>query len=63
MDERTRPLTQELVADEIYVKKPVFMVVEPESLCWLTGTLTESASGEGWADWRRTGIGFGRMGI
>lgn len=35
-------------ADEIYVKAPVLMVVEPESLCWMAGQLSSEAGGEAW---------------
>jgi len=35
-------------ADEIYVKAPVLMVVEPDSMCWLTGSLTTQVTGEVW---------------
>jgi hypothetical protein len=40
---------REAAADEIYVKDPVLMVVEPESLCWLSGRLSDAVSGEAWA--------------
>jgi hypothetical protein len=36
-------------ADEIYVRAPVLMVVEPESLCWVSGRLSGEAGGEAWA--------------
>ena len=36
--------------DEIYVTDPVLMVVEPESLCWVSGRLTETLSGQAWAE-------------
>jgi len=49
LDEQTRPLARELVADEIYVKQAVLMTVEPESLCWLGGQCTDTVSGETWA--------------
>jgi hypothetical protein len=48
------PLAQarvrQAVADEIYVPQPVRMVVEPESLCWLSGRRVERLDGAGWAD-------------
>lgn len=50
LDEAARPLARELLADEIHVKRPVFMAVEAESLCWLTGRQTETVSGEAWAE-------------
>ena len=37
-----------MAADEIYVKAPVLMVVEPDSMCWLAGSLTTQATGEVW---------------
>lgn len=50
LDEYTRPAVRQAVADEIYVTAPVLMVVEPDSLCWVTGRRTESASGDAWAE-------------
>jgi hypothetical protein len=49
LDEAARPKVREVAADEIYVKDPVLMVVEPESLCWLSGRLSDEVSGEAWA--------------
>lgn len=49
LDEVARQKTCETAADEIYVKDPVLMVVEPESLCWLSGRLSAEVSGEAWA--------------
>src|SRR5262249_15145755 len=48
-DELTRPQVRESAADEIYVKDPVLMMVEPESLCWIGGWLSDDVSGEAWA--------------
>jgi hypothetical protein len=48
-DEVARPKVREAAADEIYVKAPVLMVVEPESLCWLSGRLSGAVSGPAWA--------------
>jgi hypothetical protein len=48
LDEQTRPLARELVADEIFVNKAVLMTVEPESLCWLGGKCTDTVSAETW---------------
>jgi hypothetical protein len=48
-DEEARQRVREVAADEIYVKDPVLMMVEPESLCWLTGRLAEDVSGATWA--------------
>jgi hypothetical protein len=50
LDEQARQQVRDAAADEIYVKDPVLMVVEQESLCWLTGRLSETVNGEGWAD-------------
>jgi hypothetical protein len=47
-DEVARPRVCEVAADEIYVKDPVLMVVEPESLCWLSGRLSAAVSGAAW---------------
>jgi hypothetical protein len=49
LDEVARQCVRETAADEIYVKDPVLMVVEPESLCWLSGRLTDEVTGEAWA--------------
>lgn len=49
LDEFTRQQVREAAADEIYVKDPVLMVVEPESLCWSSGRLSDEVSGEAWA--------------
>jgi 2'-5' RNA ligase len=39
----------EAAADEIYVTAAVLMVVEQQSLCWLTGRLRAEVNGEAWA--------------
>lgn len=49
-DEYARAQVRQASADEIYVTDPVLMVVEPESLCWLTGRLTQTLSGQAWAE-------------
>jgi hypothetical protein len=48
LDELARAQVREAAADEIYVKDPVLMVVEPESLCWVTGALSKEVSGAAW---------------
>jgi hypothetical protein len=48
LDELARQRVREVAADEIYVKDPVLMIVEPESLCWLTGRLSTEVSGAAW---------------
>ena len=50
LDEFAREQVKQVSADEIYVKAPVLMVVEPDSMCWLTGSLTSEVSGEAWAE-------------
>jgi hypothetical protein len=50
LDEYTRARVQQAAADEIYVTNPVLMVVEPDSLCWVSGRLTASLSGKAWAE-------------
>lgn len=50
LDEYTRVQVQQAAADEIYVTDPVLMVVEPESMCWVSGRLTEALSSKSWAD-------------
>ena len=49
LDEAARQKVHEAAADEIYVKDPVLMVVEPESLCWTSGRRSDTVSGEAWA--------------
>jgi hypothetical protein len=49
LDQQTRPLVRQALADEIYVSQPVLMVVEPESLCWVAGRrLDEPVTGAAW---------------
>src|SRR5271167_1809600 len=49
LDTYAQPLVREGAGDEIYVKGPVLMVVEQESLCWVCGKLSPAVSGEAWA--------------
>ena len=49
LDEFARAQVKQLAADEIYVKAPVLMAVEPDSMCWLTGSLTTQVTGEVWS--------------
>jgi hypothetical protein len=49
LDEFARQKVREAAADEIYVKDPVLMVVEPESLCWISGRKSDEVSGAAWA--------------
>ncbi len=48
LDAWAQPQVRQAAADEIYVQAPVLMVVEPESLCWMGGRLSDQASGEAW---------------
>jgi hypothetical protein len=48
VDAVARQRVREAAADELYVHDPVLMVVEPESLCWLSGRLSEEVSGAAW---------------
>jgi hypothetical protein len=50
LDEVARARVREAAADEIYVKDPVLLVVEPDSLCWLQGRLSAAVSGTAWAE-------------
>jgi hypothetical protein len=45
LDEAARQRVCEVAADEIYVKDPVLMLAEPESLCWPGGRLSAEVSG------------------
>ncbi len=48
VDEQTGPRVQCAVIDEVYVKQPVLMAVEPDSLCWVSGRQVETLSGQAW---------------
>jgi hypothetical protein len=49
-DEHARLQVRQAAADEIFFgRKPVLMVVEPESQCWLSGRLSPSRDAEHWA--------------
>jgi hypothetical protein len=50
LDEFSRPRVEQAAADEIFFgKRPCLMVVEQHSLCWVSGRLAASRSGEEWA--------------
>jgi hypothetical protein len=50
LDEHSRPRVHQAAADEIFVRrKPILMVVEPKSLCWLRGTQVAQRDGVTWA--------------
>jgi hypothetical protein len=48
LDEFTQERVRDVAADEIYVRDPVLMVVEQESLCWVAGKLSEEVTGKAW---------------
>jgi hypothetical protein len=48
LDEFSCAKVKQAAVDEIYTKKPVLMVVEPESMCWVSGRLVPGASGSEW---------------
>ena len=50
LDEKARPLLTPALADALDVKPPVLMVVEPQSLGWLSGQGLPSLRGERWAE-------------
>ena len=49
LDEKARPEVEQAAADEIFGRKPVLMLVEPESLCWLTGRMVPMRDGATWS--------------
>ena len=51
LDEFTRPRVRQAVADEIFVRRrPILVVAEPHSLCWVSGRLAERRDGATWAE-------------
>ncbi len=50
LDDWARQRVREAAADELYVNDPVRMVVEQESLCWISGRLGTTVDGDGWAE-------------
>jgi hypothetical protein len=51
IDPLVRPQVQQAAADEIFCgRQPTLMVVEPESLCWLSGRLVAHRDGATWAE-------------
>jgi hypothetical protein len=49
LDEHTRPLVRQAAGDELFFgQKPVLMVVEPQSHCWVAGRISPSREGEQW---------------
>jgi cell division septum initiation protein DivIVA len=49
LDKLAQERLRDAAGDEIYVNDPVLMVVEQESLCWMTGRLSVEVSGDAWA--------------
>jgi len=50
LDEHTRPRVRQAVPDEIFVRRqPILMVVEPDSLCWVSGRRVPQRDGVTWA--------------
>lgn len=51
LDEHTRPRVRQAVPDEIFVRRqPILMVVEPNSLCWVSGRRVQRRDGVTWAE-------------
>jgi hypothetical protein len=50
LDAFTRPRVRQAVPDEIFVRRrPILMVAEPQSLCWVSGRLAQRRDGVTWA--------------
>jgi hypothetical protein len=50
LDRHTRPLVHQVSADEMFAgRRPVLMLVEPASLCWVSGQLEAHRDGPTWA--------------
>src|SRR5262249_42347649 len=51
LDAVARPRVERAAPDEIFFgRRPCLMVVEPHSLCWLTGRLADNRNGDTWAE-------------
>lgn len=51
LDEHTQARVLQAVADEIFVRRqPILMVVEPDSLCWVSGRRVARRDGVTWAE-------------
>lgn len=51
LDEHSQPRVRQAVPDEIFVRRqPILMVVEPDSLCWVSGRLVPRRDGVTWAE-------------
>jgi hypothetical protein len=50
LDEAARPRCRQVAADEIFTgRRPILMMVEPDSLCWVGGRWAEHRDGATWA--------------
>jgi hypothetical protein len=51
LDSVARPRVTQVAADEIFFgRRPCLMVVEQQSLCWLSGRLADNRNGDTWAE-------------
>jgi hypothetical protein len=51
LDEHSRPRVRQAVPDEIFVRRqPILMIVEPNSLCWISGRRVARRDGVTWAE-------------
>ena len=51
LDDVVRPQVEQVAADEIFFgRRACLMVVEQQSLCWLSGRLADDRNGETWAE-------------
>jgi hypothetical protein len=50
LDEWAAARVEQVAADEVYVRRPVLMAVEPGSLCWLSGRMLGQVTGAAWAE-------------
>src|SRR5215218_4719585 len=46
----SRPAHRLATGRDFFGRRPVLMVVEPESLCWLTGRMVQARDGATWAE-------------
>lgn len=51
LDRHSRGHARQIAADEIFSgRRPILMMIEQESLCWLGGRLADASDGETWAE-------------
>jgi hypothetical protein len=51
LDAVVQPRVEQVAADEIFFgRRPCLMIVEQQSLCWLTGRLADNRNGDTWAE-------------